>query len=64
MVTDKFEVTHGKMASGKSGLTVKNLIREATHSQIVGHVHKFESAEKVIDDGGVRREIVNTRIWN
>jgi len=56
-LTDQLEVTHGKTASGKSGLTVKNMIREATHSQIVGHVHKFESAERVIDDGGVRREV-------
>ena len=60
-LNDNLQVTHGTVASGKSGLTVKNIIRDATHSQIVGHIHKFESAEKVLEEGGKRKEI---QIWS
>ena len=59
-LNDNTQITHGTVASGKSGLTVKNIIRDATHSQIVGHIHKFESAEKVIEEGGRRKEI---QVW-
>ena len=55
------EITHGIKASGKSGSTVTNIINSATHSQIVGHTHKFEHAEKTINDCGKRKEI---SIWS
>lgn len=45
---DKVRVHHGHVVRAKGGATVAAIVRDASHSEIVGHVHRVEYASKTI----------------
>jgi len=54
---DKVRIHHGTKAKRGGGATVAAILREATHSEIVGHVHRLEYAARTLYGPGGARTI-------
>lgn len=47
-LNDKLRIGHGDKARNKSGATVRNVIEDATYSQVFGHIHRIELTTRTI----------------
>ncbi len=45
---NRIRVYHGRMYRGGVGATTQARIKSATHSEVFGHIHKFELAQKTV----------------
>jgi hypothetical protein len=55
---NKVRVHHGDKAKAGGGSTVASILKGATHSEIVGHVHRLEVAQKTLPAPGGGHEII------
>lgn len=54
---DEIRVHHGNVVRQRGGATVTAMLNNTSHSQIVGHIHRLELAQRAIQTSGGRKVI-------